>query len=207
MDHRRLKVGDIVDDYCPRERRITDHAIVAMIDDAIRQTRCTACDSEHPYKEARTPRARKRTSPAALYKEVLTEVAGEHDSAPAPASEPPVTAEQPAENNASSASAGPVEPAHAAVPDEGPVHRPLIRATLPRPEGPAPQRPIPEFTVRQANGRRFRDTEFRGFRSAHPSGRNGNQPHGNRPARHGSSFSQPRSRHGRPAPHGKKRSR
>ena len=34
--------------------------------------------------------------------------------------------------------------------EEGPVHRPLIRATLPRPEGqPPPTRPAPEFTIRQ----------------------------------------------------------
>ena len=43
--------------------------------------------------------------------------------------------------------------------EEGPVHRPLIRATLPRPEGqPPPTRPAPEFTIRQPGGRpnRFR---------------------------------------------------
>ncbi len=214
MDHRRLKVGDIVDDYCPRERRITDHAIVAMIDDSIRQTRCTACDSEHPYKEARTPRSRKRATPAALYDEVLTDVAAAHQPVPPPAPVPerPVTAVEKLEETETLRATEPAEPA-AAPPlneaeAEGPVHRPLIRATLPRPEGPASQRPIPEFTVRQANGRRFRDGDFRGgFRGAHPSGRNGNQPHGNRPARHGSSFSQQHPRHGRPSPHGKKRSR
>ena len=35
-------------------------------------------------------------------------------------------------------------------PDEGPVHRPLIRAQLPRPEGQKDPRPLPDFTVRQA---------------------------------------------------------
>jgi hypothetical protein len=33
--------------------------------------------------------------------------------------------------------------------EDGPVHRRLIRATLPRPEGQQPTRPIPEFTLRQ----------------------------------------------------------
>ena len=28
---RQLRLGDILDDYCPRERRVTNHAIVAMI--------------------------------------------------------------------------------------------------------------------------------------------------------------------------------
>jgi len=38
-------------------------------------------------------------------------------------------------------------------PDEGPVHRPLIRAQLPRPEGLKIERQAPEFTIRQNNGR------------------------------------------------------
>src|SRR5204862_214406 len=40
-------------------------------------------------------------------------------------------------------------------PDEGPVHRRLIRASLPRTEGQAPPtRPNPEFTIRQPNNNR-----------------------------------------------------
>ena len=49
--------------------------------------------------------------------------------------------------------------------EEGPVHRPLIRATLPRQEGaPPPPRPAPEFTIRQPGGRqnRFRQRPGRG---------------------------------------------
>jgi hypothetical protein len=49
--------------------------------------------------------------------------------------------------------------------EEGPVHRPLIRASLPRPEGqPPPVRPAPDFTIRQPGGRpnRFRPRHQRG---------------------------------------------
>jgi hypothetical protein len=49
--------------------------------------------------------------------------------------------------------------------DEGPIHRRLIRAALPRPEGQQPPaRPIPEFTIRQPGGRpnRFRPRHQRG---------------------------------------------
>ena len=60
MQERRLRLGDSVDDYCPRERRITDHAVVAMVSDEIRQTRCTTCDAEHEYKAAKMPRLRPR---------------------------------------------------------------------------------------------------------------------------------------------------
>ena len=60
MQQGRLRLGDILDDYCPRERRITNHAVVAMIDDQVKQTRCTTCDADHEYKGARTPAARRK---------------------------------------------------------------------------------------------------------------------------------------------------
>src|SRR3972149_4604217 len=65
---RQLRLGDILDDYCPRERRVTNHAIVAMMGPDVKQTRCTTCDTEHEYKQARVPRQRRKTeTPAALY--------------------------------------------------------------------------------------------------------------------------------------------
>lgn len=206
MNQRRLKVGDIVDDYCPRERRVTDHAIVAMIDDTIRQTRCAACDNEHPYKEARTPRPRRKNTPAALYNEVLANVT---DPTPVAASAEPAEPDAEVASPAAEEAAAAPDPPPANVVDEGPVHRPLIRATLPRPEGGAPaERKIPEFTIRQSGGRgRFRD-EFRGGGGFRTGGRDGNHQHQGqgRPGRPGGSNQPSRPRHGRPAPH-KKRSR
>ncbi len=71
MQDRRYRPGDVLDDYCPRERRITDHAIVAMIEDEIRRTRCASCDAEHEYKEAKVPSPRRKTQPPALFNQVL----------------------------------------------------------------------------------------------------------------------------------------
>ena len=72
MQQRQLRLGDIVDDYCPRERRVTNHAIVAMVEQDVKQTRCTTCDTEHEYKHAKVPPQRKKkAAPGALYQEVL----------------------------------------------------------------------------------------------------------------------------------------
>ena len=72
MQQRQLRLGDILDDYCPRERRVTNHAVVAMIGDDVKQTRCTTCDAEHEYKHAKVPRQRRKAeTPAALYAQVL----------------------------------------------------------------------------------------------------------------------------------------
>src|SRR5919204_6462114 len=66
MQQRQLRLGDILDDYCPRERRVTNHAVVAMVGDEVKQTRCTTCDAEHEYKHARVPASRrKKPVPAA----------------------------------------------------------------------------------------------------------------------------------------------
>ena len=72
MQQRQLRLGDILDDYCPRERRVTNHAVVAMLGSDVKQTRCTTCDAEHEYKHAKVPRQRRKSeTPAALYSQVL----------------------------------------------------------------------------------------------------------------------------------------
>jgi hypothetical protein len=87
-------------------------------------------------------------------------------------------------------------------PDEGPVHRPLIRAQLPRPEGVKIERQAPEFTIRQNNGRHagFRGRGFGGNGggngangNGHRFGRGGGGPHrgngsGNGSGRSGQGF-------------------
>jgi len=188
MQQRRVRLGDILDDYCPRERRITNHAVVAMIEDEVKQTRCTTCDADHEYKQAKAPPSRRKKPESAL-------VAGTEAAAfarpPVSDPEPPVVVEEalavpldlldvvPA---AEAVDPDPVvdpepepesEPEVNDQPDDEWGHRPLIRATLPRPEGQVPERKAPDFTIRQ-NGR---------F-----DGRNGNRHRGQRQAQgHGQS--------------------
>lgn len=214
MEQRRLRLGDILDDYCPRERRVTNHAVVAMIEETVKQTRCTTCDAEHPYKGGQAPRRKKKETAGALYREVL---AGKPDDDPAPlaaasseeAIEPAIEAERdhdvPHLVPAQAASAAPAADSadsndHAADADsqgdatdddgdvngndvsytrdveEGPVHRQLIRATLPRPEGQKDPRTPPDFTIRQPHGRGGNQPgNFRGNQNG-----NGNRPRGQR---------------------------
>ncbi len=218
MEQRRVRLGDIVDDYCPRERRVTNHAVVAMIEDEVRQTRCTACDTEHPYKGARMSRRKKKDAPAALYAAVLagrTDEPAESAVGEPLAAAPPMVDAEPTQDPVvagperavvpDAPPAAPDETARTAeLPEDGPVRRPLIRATLPRPDGQQTTRPAPEFTMRQSGvrGGRLIDGDPRGgTRGGHQSG-NGSGPrharHGARPA-HGHSHG-----HGRPhgSPHG-----
>jgi hypothetical protein len=167
MQERRFRPGDVLDDYCPRERRITDHAIVAMIDEEIRRTRCGICDAEHEYKEAKVPAPRRKTPPPALFTQVLDGLQGpgtRPHSPPAP-SAPAVPVDAPIASDSLSpppatapltASAVPAETAPLESPEreDGPVRRPLIRATFPKREGQEPiPRALPEFTVQTLNNR------------------------------------------------------
>jgi hypothetical protein len=173
MEQRRLRLGDILDDYCPRERRVTNHAIVAMVEEDVKQTRCTTCDSEHAYKGGKEPRRRKKDATAVLYKEVLASMpeAAEpaHLAAPEPPP-PPIVAAEPDPVIAVEAvppsfeeSADPIDDPALDEPrvdeeprtdvDDGPFHRRLIRATLPRTEGQKDVRQVPDFTFRQNAGR------------------------------------------------------
>lgn len=169
MQDRRFRPGDVLDDYCPRERRITDHAIVAMIDDDIRRTRCGSCDAEHEYKEAKVPAPRRKTQPPALFTQVLDTMQGPgnrphspHAAAPASLADEPMAAaspEPPPEGPPAFVSEIPLTESDPPVGDddreEGPVRRPLIRAQFPKIEGASPTpRAMPEFTIQTLNNRR-----------------------------------------------------
>lgn len=225
MQQRQLRLGDILDDYCPRERRLANHTIVAMVGDDIRLTRCTTCDTEHPYKGGKVPRLRKkRTSVEAAYDEVLDSVKQDaqtqgvlvthsepQDAEPTLAEEDTHDAQDapPHRDNGSA-------PGHTA-PEEVRLHRPLIRAQLPRIEREPVARPVPEFTIRQANKNRgrFQNNNARpgrfakggghGANSRGPAGGHGGRQGSGRPQGHGG----PMRPGGRPQGHGgpRKRSR
>src|SRR4051794_19290880 len=159
MQQRQLRLGDILDDYCPRERRLTNHAVVAMVGADVKQTRCTTCDTEHDYKHAKVPRQRKKADGAALQAAGAAgapkKVAHVAEATPEDAPKPPVVA-PPAAAAVNAAVNPPAEDVdvqddrvdeervdtddeehedNAEPVEDGPVHRPLIRAQLPRQEG------------------------------------------------------------------------
>jgi hypothetical protein len=188
MEQRPLRLGDLVDDYCPRERRLTNHAIVAIVGDEIRQTRCNTCEAEHVYKGGKVPVRKKKDATAVLYDQVLANVTGvSADAIPPPVVAVPVAAGTPV--------ARVTPPAEAATPVPEPeptpepvivvdetwtLHRTLIRASLPRNENHVPTpRPIPEFTMHQRNVRgshMFRSGGGGGERQPGGFGMNGDGP-------------------------------
>jgi hypothetical protein len=240
MQQRQPRLGDILDDYCPRERRLTNHAVVAMIGDEVKQTRCTTCESEHEYKHARVPRQRRKPEQSALYSQVLAHVAPKKVVPPADPAQPDVDDSPATDDTPAFEPIEPVHPIEAFEPEpdidrpvveavvaepadidamfdipsddqvdaadeqpsteEGPAHRRLIRAQLPRHDGQvSTTRQGPDFTIRQPNNPRANRFRPR----PHPGG--GAQFQGNRGgAGNGNSYVRggvPRSS-GRPGSHG-----
>ena len=69
-----LRLGDVIDDYCVKCRRVTNHAIVSMLASEPAKMRCRPCYHEHDYRHGEAP-PKKDPKKEALFKEVLSTVA------------------------------------------------------------------------------------------------------------------------------------
>jgi hypothetical protein len=49
------RLGDDIDDYCVKCKRITNHAVVSLMEDAAAKVRCQACYSEHDFRHEIAP--------------------------------------------------------------------------------------------------------------------------------------------------------
>ena len=261
MEQRRVRLGDVLDDYCPRERRVTNHAVVAIVDNDVKLTRCTTCDTEHPYKAARVPPRRQTRLVAALSNpDADGALIAAPPASPPPAAMPPAAPLPAAASSAvaprgaaspgvappaarplaagplgvaspaarplaagspgiaspaakplaagspgiaSPAGAPPGVAASAATPPDVPlpvvsrppqpahvdsVRRPLIRATLGRPDPAVASRPAPVFTMRENEGRAGSVDRGNASRRRRNGSRPGGEPNGNRAEGHPGQF-------------------
>jgi hypothetical protein len=75
-----LRLGDVIDDYCVKCRRLTNHAIVSLMNGEAAKVRCRTCYSDHDYRREQIPPSKKDLKKAALFNEVLSGVAGGENS-------------------------------------------------------------------------------------------------------------------------------
>src|SRR6202035_484558 len=60
-DHR---LGDIIDDHCIKCRRITNHAIVSLVNGEPAKVRCRTCYHDHDYRHEQAPPTKKELKKA-----------------------------------------------------------------------------------------------------------------------------------------------
>ena len=82
------RLGDIIDDFCPRCRMLTNYSIAAMVGEEVKKVVCRTCQHSHDYKHGKGTEKKKAKQSA--YEQVLASVlAGRSTEAPQKI-EPPV---------------------------------------------------------------------------------------------------------------------
>ncbi|HEY3121852.1 MAG TPA: hypothetical protein VGL15_14605 [Vicinamibacteria bacterium] len=59
MPDRPPRLGDVIDDYCPRCRLLLNHDIASLSDTAVAKVTCRTCFNTHDYRNAQVPTRRK----------------------------------------------------------------------------------------------------------------------------------------------------
>ena len=71
---REPRLGDDIDDFCVRCKRIMNHAVVSVLNAEPAKVRCRTCYNDHDYRHEQPPPPKVDARKAALYNEVLKKV-------------------------------------------------------------------------------------------------------------------------------------
>ncbi len=78
---RAARLGDDIDDFCVKCKRVMNHSVVSILNDEPAKVRCRTCHSDHDFRHEQAPPPKVDPRKAALFNQVLEKVSG----APAPA--------------------------------------------------------------------------------------------------------------------------
>ena len=76
-----VRLGDDIDDFCVKCKRVMNHAIVSMLKDDPAKVRCKTCYSDHDFRREQPPPPKEKKPPVP---KVMSAVAAdpEEDKAP-----------------------------------------------------------------------------------------------------------------------------
>jgi hypothetical protein len=100
---RAARLGDDIDDFCVKCKRVMNHSVVSILNTAPAKVRCRTCHSDHDFRNEQPPPPKVDPRKAALFNQVLGNVTGLPPETPA---EAPAVLEAEAEP---AADAAPVE--------------------------------------------------------------------------------------------------
>jgi hypothetical protein len=55
MAKQKMRLGDLVDDYCPRCKFLLNHAVASLVGDQVAKVICQTCYTEHAFLHGRVP--------------------------------------------------------------------------------------------------------------------------------------------------------
>lgn len=67
-----IRLGDIIDDFCPRCRLLTNHSVMALVGEDVKKVICRTCNHTHDYKFGKG--TEKKKAKASAYEQVLASV-------------------------------------------------------------------------------------------------------------------------------------
>ena len=116
----RVRLGDVIDDFCVKCKRIMNHSVVSMLNEEPAKVRCRTCHSDHDYRHEQAPPPKVDPRKAALFQEVLKKVDPDAPAESAAAAEAPEALDAP---DAPGAPEAPEAEAPAAPAPAAPVRR------------------------------------------------------------------------------------
>jgi len=67
-----IRLGDVIDDWCVKCKRLTNHAVVSLLNAEPAKMRCCSCYNEHDYRHEKAPPSKKELlKQQELYNQVL----------------------------------------------------------------------------------------------------------------------------------------
>jgi len=90
------RLGDVIDDFCVRCKRVMNHNVVSVLNSEPAKVRCRTCHSDHDYRHEQAPPPKVDARKQALFDEVLKKVNPEEGGEAAEAAESATAAEAPA---------------------------------------------------------------------------------------------------------------
>jgi len=73
---RASRLGDDIDDFCVKCKRVMNHAVVSLLNDRPAKVRCRTCHSDHDFRHEQPPPPKVDPRKAALFNQVLGNVTG-----------------------------------------------------------------------------------------------------------------------------------
>ncbi|MGA2183069.1 MAG: hypothetical protein ABSH47_08575 [Bryobacteraceae bacterium] len=74
----------MIDDFCVKCKRLTNHAIVSIVDAQAAKVRCRTCYHDHDYRHEQPPPSKKDLKKQELFAQVLASVAPKSTTAEEP---------------------------------------------------------------------------------------------------------------------------
>jgi hypothetical protein len=71
---RAARLGDDIDDFCVKCKRVMNHSVVSILNSAPAKVRCRTCHSDHDFRNEQPPPPKVDPRKAALFNQVLENV-------------------------------------------------------------------------------------------------------------------------------------